>query len=107
MEFKIWNNKFSPIPRINTASNVNTNQKNGSITIDNNQEPDIRINYKNRMRNLLTQPEYLKGQMSVGGANFVIVDYSKGEITNPIPCGGYLQNKFAYGNNNCKLAFKL
>ncbi len=102
-----WNNIFSPIPRINNASNVNTNKQNGNIAIDDNKEPDIRVNYKNRIINLLTQPEYLKGHMSVGGANFVIPEYSKGEITNPVPCGGYLQNKFAYGNNDCKLAFKL
>lgn len=96
---------FSPIPPVKSAFNLNTNQKNGIIDFE--KESPMRINYINRMMNLLSSPEYLKNKLSVGGAKIVIVDYSKAELSNLIPCGGYLSNKFAYGNGNCKVGFKL
>ena len=107
-KFLEWDNKFSPTTLIYSASNINTTQIHGKInTDDDKQESPMRINYKDRMMKLFLTPDYLDGGLSVGGANFNFVDYSKTEFSNMIPCGGYLSSKIAYGNNECKLGFKL
>ena len=106
-KFQEWNNKFSPEPLIFTASNINTTQNNGKIMTDEKDISPMRINYRDRMIKLFSTPDYLAGCLSAGGANFNLIDYSKTEFSNMIPCGGYLTSKYAYGNNECKLAFKL